>query len=146
MTTFNRNLNDENFRGDNEPEVLAQLTASKKTKLSKEKKQGVLTVDVYQTDDDIIIKSTLAGVTADDLDISVTNDMVTIRGFRETDKDIKDKDYYYRELYWGAFSRSIILPVDVDADKASASMKHGILTIKLPKIEKTKTRRLRIDT
>lgn len=133
-------------RVESKPDVLAQLAkASRSKKSSENARQGVLMVDVYQTEDDIIIKSTLAGVTNDNIDVSVTADMVTIRGVREAGKEIKEGDYYYRELYWGSFSRSIILPVDVDADKAVASMKNGILTIKMPKLEKTKTRRLRIN-
>ena len=144
---YDRNLDNSNVgRVESKPDVLAQLAkASKSKKSSKNARQGVLMVDVYQTEDDIIIKSTLAGVTSDNIDVSVTADMVTIRGVREADKEIKEESYYYRELYWGSFSRSIILPVDVDSDKAVASMKNGILTIKMPKLEKTKTRRLRIN-
>jgi len=106
--------------------------------------EGQLTIDVYQTPTDIVIKSTIAGINADDLDITITNDMVTIKGKREKDEEISTGDYYYQECYWGAFSRSVILPVDVEAEKAVASMKNGILTIKLPKIEKIKTRKIKV--
>lgn len=108
--------------------------------------EGQLTIDVYQTPAEIVIKSTIAGVNPEDLDITITNDMVTIKGKREKDEEIKTDDYYYQECYWGAFSRSVILPVDVEAEKAEASMKNGILTIKLPKIEKIKTRKIRVAT
>jgi len=108
--------------------------------------EGQLTIDVYQTPADIVIKSTIAGVSPEDLDITITNDMVTIKGKREKDEEITTDDYYYQECYWGAFSRSVILPVDVEAEKAEASMKNGILTIKLPKIEKIKTRKIRVAT
>lgn len=106
--------------------------------------EGQLTIDVYQTTDEIIIKSTIAGINPEDLDITVTNDMVTIKGRRQRDEEIKTEDYFYQECYWGAFSRSIILPTDIDADKVEASMKNGILTIRLPKIEKTKTKKIKV--
>jgi len=106
--------------------------------------EGQLTIDVYQTPADIVIKSTIAGVSPEDLDITITNDMVTIKGKREKDEMISGGDYYYQECYWGAFSRSVILPVDVEAEKADASMKNGILTIRLPKIEKIKTKKIRV--
>lgn len=106
--------------------------------------EGQLTIDVYQTPTDIVIKSTIAGVSPEDLDITITNDMVTIKGKREKDEMISGGDYYYQECYWGAFSRSVILPVDVEAEKADASMKNGILTIRLPKIEKIKTKKIRV--
>lgn len=105
---------------------------------------GILTVDVYQTADDIIIKSTIAGATADELDISVTNEVVTIKGSRKMEDKISAHDYYYQELYWGSFSRSIILPEEIDADNAKASLKNGVLTLKLPKLAKNKTKKLRI--
>jgi len=106
--------------------------------------EGQLTIDVYQTDIDIIIKSTIAGVNPEDIDVSITNDMVTIRGKRTKDESVSAENYYYQELYWGGFSRSIILPVEVDTDKAKASIKNGILTVKLPKSEKIKTKKIKV--
>lgn len=106
--------------------------------------EGQLTIDVYQTDTDIVIKSTIAGVKPEDLDIQINNDMVTIRGERRKEDEIREEDYYYQECYWGAFSRSIILPVDVEANKAEALMKNGILTIKLPKAETARARKIQV--
>jgi HSP20 family protein len=106
--------------------------------------EGQLTIDVYQTESDIVIKSTVAGVSADDIDITVTGDMVTVRGKRSPDEDIPPESYYYQECYWGPFSRSVILPVDIDADKIDASIKNGILTVRMPKVEKEKTRKLKV--
>ncbi len=131
--------------------IEAELTAAPKKKparpgKSEEKNSGILTVDVYQTTDDILIKSTIAGVTSDDLDISVTNEMVTIKGTRKPEDKITPDDYYYQELYWGPFSRSIILPEDIDADNAKATLKNGILTLRLPKLEKVRTKKLRVLT
>ena len=73
--------------------------------------EGQLTIDVYQTPNEIVIKSTIAGVKPEDIDISMTNDMITIKGNRKKDEEAKEEDYYYQECYWGPFSRSIILPV-----------------------------------
>lgn len=98
--------------------------------------EGQLTVDVYQDKNNVIIKSTIAGVEPEDIDISIDNDMITIRGKREKDRSIREDDYFYQECYWGSFSRSIILPVDVEADKVDASIRNGILTIILPKSHK----------
>ncbi len=108
--------------------------------------EGQLTIDVYQTPNEIVIKSTIAGVKAEDIDISMNNDMITIKGTREKDEQVKEDDYYYQECYWGPFSRSVILPVDVEPDEARASMKNGILTIRLPKIEKVKTKKIAISS
>ncbi len=125
----------------------ASLAATKSVSKTKQKEEeGQLTVDVYQTDDEIVIKSTIAGVTANDLDISITNDMVTIKGSRGSEEKIRQSDYYYQELYWGAFSRSIILPEEIDADNAKASMKNGVLTIKLPKLAKSRTKKIRVSS
>ena len=106
--------------------------------------EGQLTIDVYQTPTDVVIKSTVAGVDPEDIDISISNDMVTIRGSRQKDDEVKTEDYYYQECYWGAFSRSVILPVDIEADKAEASFKNGVLTIRLPKVERVKTKKIKV--
>lgn len=106
--------------------------------------EGQLTVDVYQTETDIVVKSTIAGVKSGSLDISITNDILTIKGKREKDEDVKPENYYYQELYWGPFSRSIILPVDVESEKIGATLKNGILTVRLPKAEKIRTRKIEV--
>ena len=123
--------------------TLAMAPAPKKASA---KEEGQLTVDVYQNDDEIVIKSTIAGVTVDDIDISITNDMVTIKGKRNTDERIEASDYCYQELYWGPFSRSIILPEDIDVEKANASMKNGILSIRLPKLAKSRMKKVKISS
>lgn len=112
--------------------------------MSDEPEEGELTVDVYQTPSEIVIKSMVAGVKPEDLDISITRDMVVIKGKRETEKFVKDEDYYHQELYWGSFSRSIMLPSEVEVEEADAIEKHGLLIIRLPKIDKHKQTRLRV--
>ena len=106
--------------------------------------EGQLTVDVYQTPTEIIIKSMVAGVKPEDLDIAITRDMVTIKGKRETERFVKDEDYYHQELYWGSFSRTIMLPNEVEVEEADAVEKHGLLILRLPKIDKNKQTRLRV--
>ena len=100
--------------------------------------EGQLSVDVYQTESKLIITSTIAGVKSEDIDIALNNDMLTIRGKREMKREINDEDYLYRECYWGNFSRSIILPVEVRAEKIEASLENGVLTIVLPKAKTAK--------
>ena len=101
--------------------------------------EGQLSVDVYGTADEIVIKSTIAGVKGEEIDISINNDMLTIRGERVHEPEEAVEDYYYQECYWGGFSRSIILPLEVETDKVAASLKNGVLTIRLPKARKTKS-------
>src|SRR3989344_8335055 len=106
--------------------------------------EGQLTIDVYHTPAEIIIKSMVAGVKPEDLDISITRDIVTIKGKRETERFVKDEDYFHQELYWGSFSRTIMLPAEVEVEEADAVEKHGLLLIRLPKIDKNKQTRLRV--
>jgi len=113
-------------------EVVAELAVKKVAPQN----EGHLTIDVFQTEGEIVIQSTIAGADPKDIDVSVTQDVVTIKGYREPQQKIKPSNYFHRELYWGPFSRAVILPVDVDADGAKASYKNGILTISLPKLNK----------
>lgn len=106
--------------------------------------EGQLTIDVYQTENDIVIKSTIAGVKPEDLDVSINNDMVTVKGERKNEEIVENGNYYYQECYWGSFSRSVLLPVDVIPEKADASLKNGILTIRLPKADTTKTKKIQV--
>ncbi len=107
--------------------------------------EGTLNIDLYQTKDNVIIKSTIAGVKPDDLDITIANDMVTIKGERKKEEKIAAEDYFYQECYWGAFSRSVILPVDIDSENVEAELKDGILTVILPKAAKAKTKKIRVS-
>ena len=106
--------------------------------------EGQLTIDVYQTPTEIVISSIIGGIKPESVDISVTNNVVTIKGKREKLEEVRTEDYFYQECFWGTFSRSVVLPEDVDSDKVSAEMKNGILTVRLPKIEKTRTKKVRI--
>ncbi len=112
--------------------------------MEKNNEEGQLTVDVYQTNDDIIIKAIVAGVKPDDLDVSITQEMITIRGHREDSHRVEKENYFYQELYWGSFSRSILLPQEINPDEAEATLKDGVLTIRLPKRDKERVQKLRI--
>ncbi len=112
--------------------------------MTAEEQEGQLTVDVFQDDENIIVQSTIAGVSPEDLDVSITNDMVTVRGERRQQFDADSEDYFYQECYWGTFSRSIILPIEIDADRAEAKIKNGILTIRIPKANTAVTRKLKV--
>jgi HSP20 family protein len=107
---------------------------------------GELAVDVYQTPDDIVLKTMVAGVRPDDLDIAITRDMVTVKGRREETHEAEDDDFFHKELYWGAFSRTVLLPQEIDVEGAEASEKHGLLIIKLPKIDKDRQTKLKVKS
>jgi HSP20 family protein len=108
--------------------------------------EGELAVDVYQTPSEIVIKTMVSGVKPEDLNIAITREMVTIKGKRESVREINDDNYFQRELYWGAFSRTILLPAEVEVEEAEAIEKHGLLTIRLPKIDKDKTSSLKVKS
>ncbi|MBU6500221.1 MAG: Hsp20/alpha crystallin family protein [Patescibacteria group bacterium] len=106
--------------------------------------EGQLTIDVYQTPADIVVESAVAGVKPEDIDINVTNDSVTIRGERHREKEVKDDDYFYQECYWGRFARSVVLPQEVDPESAEVVFKNGILTVRLPKLNRKKSKKLKV--
>ena len=106
--------------------------------------EAQLTVDVFHTPSEIIIKTMVAGVKPDDLDVSITRDSVTIRGTRGDDRTVAGDEYIYRELYWGAFARTIDLPEEVDVDGAEAIERHGVLTLHLPKLDKNRQTKLKV--
>jgi len=105
---------------------------------------GELMVDVYQTPTDIVIKTMVPGVRPEDLDITITRDLVTLKGKREIERTISDDNYFHKELYWGSFSRSVILPQEVEIEEAEAVEKHGLLIIRLPKLDKNRQSKLRV--
>jgi HSP20 family protein len=114
--------------------------------LAESEEEGQLTVDVFQTPDEIVIKTMVAGVRPEDLDINITRDMVTIKGKREESSEVHEHDFFHKELYWGAFSRTIMLPEEIEVEEAEAVERHGLLTIKLPKVDKSKQNKLRVKS
>lgn len=121
-----------------------EVDNSKERGFADDDSDGQLAVDVYQTPTDIIIKTMVAGIRPEDLDISITRDMVTIKSSREDSATVESEDYFQRELFWGSFSRTILLPQEVEVEEAEAIERHGLLTIKLPKINKDRQTKLRV--
>src|SRR6056297_2562585 len=99
------------------------------------KPEGELTVDVYQDETNIFIQAPVAGVSSNNLDVTLEDDMIEIKGVRKDPSNNKEKDYFHKECYWGAFSRKIILPASVNSDKAKAVLKNGVLIVEIPKVE-----------
>lgn len=127
-----------------EPVVVGASAVSQKDEEWMNDYEGALNIDMYQTKDNVIIKSTIAGVRPDDIDITVANDMVTIKGSRSREEKVTQDDYFYQECYWGSFSRSVIVPVDIDSEEIEADLKDGILTVIIPKAAKAKTKKVKV--
>lgn len=106
---------------------------------------GELTVDVFETPNHIVIKTIVAGVKKEDMEINVSRDMVTIKGKREAEI-VDDENYFHRELFWGTFSRTVLLPQEVDIDKVEATENQGMLTLKLPKVDKARQSKIRVKS
>lgn len=108
--------------------------------------EGELALDVFQTPTHVIVKTMIPGVKREDVDISLSRDVLTIRGSRKEESEVSDQDYFHKELYWGSFSRSIILPHEVDIERAEATENQGLLTVRLPKIDKERQTKLRVKS
>jgi len=109
-----------------------------------EEVEGELPIDMFQTDDAIVIRALVAGVKPGDLDIAITRDMVTIKGQREEMQEVPDDKYFHRELFWGSFARTILLPDEILIDEAEAQEKHGLLEISLPRVDKDRATKLNV--
>lgn len=106
--------------------------------------EGKLAVDIFQTDQEIVIQSAIAGVKPENLEVTIENGMVKILGHREKSETATKDGYLVQECHWGAFSRQFVLPSEVDASRAQAGLKDGILTIRIPRIQKEKVTKLQI--
>lgn len=124
--------------------AMARGTLGRKSPLPPVEGEGQLMADVYQTPDEIVMQSIVAGLKPEELDVSITRDMVTIKGRREKHREVSDDRYFHQELYWGSFSRAIMLPQEIDVEAAEASIKNGLLTIRLPKLDKKRVQKLKI--
>lgn len=109
-----------------------------------ERTEGHLPVDMYQTPTEIVIRTFVAGVRPDEMNVSISRDMVVVEGSREERSEATGPDYFNQELFWGTFSRTIMLPQEVDVDGAQASSKDGLLTIVLPKLDRTRQTKLKV--
>jgi HSP20 family protein len=101
-------------------------------------------VDMYQTDKDVVVKAFLPGVKPEEVDISITGDVLTVKGEHKEEQEVKEKGYFRKELRYGTFGRSLQLPVAVKTDKADAVFENGVLTLTLPKAEEAKPKQARV--
>ncbi len=133
------------FAAARQPDKRAAVIQMKpEAEMTEEPADGELSVDVYQTPTHIVIKAMIAGVRPEDLDVSITRDMVTVRGKRERHTEGVSGDFFFQELYWGSFSRTIVLPQEVEIEEAEATEKHGLLVIRLPKMDKSRQAKLKV--
>jgi len=144
MSFFKKLKNDidsDNENGVKKTNKQKKKTEEKEVSVQKPKKEiqdwmeadGQLAIDVYQTKSFFVVQAPVAGTKPEDLDISVENDFLVIKGKREKVEEVQEKDYFYQECYWGSFSRKVSLPEDLDSSKIKASLKKGIITVKIPK-------------
>ena len=112
--------------------------------LPKNEHGNELSIDLYELDDEIILQAMIAGVRPEDLDVNLTREMVTIEGHREGPQGIPDSNYYNQELFWGAFNRTVMLPDEIEVEEAEASESHGLLTIRMPKLDKARSTKLKV--
>ena len=127
--------------------VISKGTRDKKPDnnwIEEENEEAELAVDVYQTPTDIIVQTMVAGVKPEDLELAIARDIITIKGHREENRTIDENNYFSKELYWGKFSRTISLPAEVEPEEAEATEKHGLLIIKIKKVDKEKKNNVRV--
>ena len=129
---------------DDEESVAIHTSEPARANAFEEPEEAQLTVDVYQTPTEIVIKTMVPGVKPEDLDVSITRDSVTIHGERSEERTVSAEDYLHQELYWGTFSRTINLPEEINVDEAEAAEKHGMLILRLPKLDKNRQTKLRV--
>jgi HSP20 family protein len=110
-----------------------------------QKTEGQLAVDIYQTDTEIVVLAPIAGIKPDAVDISVTDQVLTIKGERHIDQEAREEDYVTRECFWGSFSRAIILPETANVAKIAANFENAVLEIRIPVIEKVKSKVIKIQ-
>jgi len=129
----------EKIQIEEKPEPVPVLAKEEKEKWPQP--EGQLAIDVYQNDLELVIQSAIAGVKPENIDISIDDDVITIKGARKKLSE-EQGDYFYQECYWGIFSRQIISPVEIDSGRVDASLKEGVLTIRIPKILRSKKRKI----
>ncbi len=148
---YDRILDDDHHFGDEQEEGQEEESYQEEESWEGENQRssqqdGELPVDMFQTDDAIVIRALVAGVSPGELDISITRDMVTLRGVREEIQEVHDDGYFHRELFWGSFSRTLVLPEEIAIDEAEAQEKHGMLEIRLPKLDKHRSTQLKVKS
>ena len=126
-------------------EFLDDASSTSDEWMGEEEFEGQLAVDVYQTKDSVVVKAPIAGVRSEDIDIAISEDVMTIRGDRKEEVVVEKEHYYVQECFWGSFSRSIILPTSTIAEKAQATLKDGVLTVTVPKVvQEDKVKKIKV--
>ena len=119
---------------------------SKNVWVEEEQDEAELAVDVYQTPSEMIVQTMVAGVRPEDIELTIGRDVITIRGKRDENKTIDEENYFTKELYWGKFSRTINLPAEVEPEEVEATEKHGLLTIKMQKVDKERKNSVKVKS
>jgi HSP20 family protein len=107
---------------------------------------GAPAIDLYQTNDDVVVRAALPGLKTEDVQISITGDVLTLKGEFKQNNEVKEATYHIKEQRYGSFERSVMLPTDVQSEKAKADFENGILTVILPKAEQVKPRTITVKT
>lgn len=128
----------DNQKNEEEPEMIEET--------NNEEDEAQLAVDLYQTPTHIILQTMVAGVRPDDLDISISRESVSIHGKREGPRNIPDEDWFFKDLYWGAFTRTVTLPAEIETEEAEAIENHGLLIIRMPKIDREKKMKIKVKS
>lgn len=126
--------------------TISKNDKNESTWMEEEEEEGELTVDVYHTPSEVVIQTMVAGVKPEDLNISITREIVTIKGRRERSNNSEEANYVNKELYWGSFSRTLMLPAEVDVEQAEAIERHGLMTIRLPKTDKERIQKIKVKS
>jgi len=106
--------------------------------------RGAVALDMYQTDNDVVVQASLPGFKPEEVEISITGDTLTLKGEHKEEKETKEEDYFFRERRYGSFNRTVTIPVGVKSEKAEATFENGVLTLTLPKAEEAKPKQIRI--
>jgi len=103
-----------------------------------------LAMDMYETDDNVVVKLAVSGVKPEDIEVTVVGDSLTIKGEIKTEEQVQQRNYHLRERRYGRFSRSVTLPAPVQVDKTTAEFENGILTLTAPKLEEVKPKTVEV--
>ncbi|MGK2896509.1 MAG: Hsp20/alpha crystallin family protein [Candidatus Saccharimonadales bacterium] len=138
-------LNDDDLTTDSPAPTVSEAPADTSWDDSEEDFPGQLAVDVYETNDKLIVKARTAGVNKEDLDVSISDGILTISGTLSSGDDTEATNWHIQECYWGEFSRTVALPVAVKEDEAAAGLKDGVLTIEFPKVQQEQAKKITIQ-
>ena len=137
-------FSDQEIKPSNEPNVREHFFAPALTEETDMPEEAQLSIDIHQDEKNLYVIAPLAGVKPENLELNIDKDILTIKGHREKEFLSEAKNYLYQECYWGQFSRSVILPSEVVEEKVEAVLKHGVLTISLPKKETKKQTKINV--